>query len=79
MSDNQLPDDCQPLMNFSNYVMSPAGDVYRVTPPARGRNANQFKRVAPVIHPRGHVWYVQLVADCGKRVRIALAKLQKIT
>jgi hypothetical protein len=35
--------------------------------------------VAPVIHPRGHVWYVQLMGDDGVRRRIALDKLQKIS
>ena len=79
MNEDQLPADCRPLLNFSKYVISPAGDVYRTTPPTRGRHANCVRMVAPVIHPRGHVWYVQLMGDDGVRRRIALDKLQKIS
>jgi hypothetical protein len=65
------------IENFSRYGITADGNVWRVDPPKRGRNAGVRFRVTPVIHPKGHQWYVQLTDDSGKRHRIALRKLQQ--
>lgn len=65
------------IEGFSRYGMTGDGDVVRIDPPKRGRNAGKRFTVTPVIHPKGHQWYVQLTADDGQRLRVSLRKLQE--
>lgn len=74
---SQLPPALSPIPDFSMYAMNASGDVYRVVAPTRGRNAGLTQKLKPVIHPRGHRWYVQMTDDTGKRYRISLRQLQQ--
>lgn len=67
-----------PIPNFSDYVLTEHGDVYRVRPARKGHMANlkEPKRMWPVCHPRGTRWYVQLTSDSGKRHRINVEDLK---
>lgn len=63
------------IPNYSKYAMAPNGDVYRIDPATRGRTAGERHRVTPVIHPKGHQWYVQITDDEGNRRRVGVKKL----
>jgi len=74
-----IPTNLTSIPDFSLYAMSPSGDVFRVVAPERGRTAGLRGKVKPVIHPRGHRWYVQIYDASGKRHRIAVRELLKRT
>ena len=73
----QKPTNMTILPNFSKYGITSDGDVWRVDPPKRGRNAGAITKVTPVIHPRGHLWSVHLHRDDGKRMRVPIKKLME--
>ena len=73
--DDQQQRHLQIIPNFSKYGIDAYGDVYRLTPASRGRTAGKSHKVTPVIHPKGHLWSVQLTDDSGKRFRIPVKKL----
>jgi len=74
------PVQLTPLDNYPGFAITRHGDVWRTSPVARGRYAgDQPRRVVPVIHPRGHQWYVHLMDREGKRCRIQIARLMAST
>jgi hypothetical protein len=74
------PTDMTILARYPNYGITPDGSVYRITPAKRGRTygiANM--RVAPVIHPRGYQWCVQLTGPDRIRRREPIKRLMQET
>jgi hypothetical protein len=69
------PSELTIIPNYSKFAMAPNGDVFRVDPAKRGRTAGMNNRVTPVIHPKGHQWYVQITDDYGVRRRVGVKKL----
>lgn len=75
---NTQPESYVVIPNFTNYAIHPDGTVMRVTASVRGRFAGQANRVVqPVIHPKGHLWCVQLTGDDGVRKRIPVKRLME--
>lgn len=71
------PADLKSLEEFgySRYGVTPGGEVWRIQPLTRGRNAGEIFKVTPVIHPRGYLWSVHLVNDAGKRTRVPVNRI----
>ena len=74
-SSDMNPSELTVIPNYSKFAMAPNGDVFRVDPAKRGRTAGMNNRVTPVIHPKGHQWYVQITDDFGVRRRVGVKKL----
>lgn len=73
-------DQLTPLPDYPGFAITRLGEVWRTTPIARGRYAGaEPRRVTPVIHPRGHQWYVHLVSCSGKRCRVRVSRLVEET
>jgi hypothetical protein len=69
-----------PIPNFSSYGLCDNGQVWRLAPCTRGRYADrQTGPLRPSIHPRGIQWYVGMTRDDGKRIRMSLRKIWKLT
>lgn len=74
----QPPSTALPIPNFSKYAIEPDGTCWRCDPPTRGAFAGQVRRVTPAIHPKGHLWSLQLTDDSGKRRRIPVISLRRL-
>ena len=74
-SSDMNPSELTVIPNYSKFAMAPNGDVFRVDPAKRGRTAGMNNRLTPVIHPKGHQWYVQITDDSGVRRRVGVKKL----
>lgn len=75
---NTQPESYVVIPNFTNYAIHPNGTVKRVVAATRGRSAGKIGYdVQPVIHPKGHLWCVQLTGDDGVRKRIPVKRLME--
>lgn len=73
-----MNDSLTPLADYPGFAITRSGEVWRSSPVSRGRYAGTGpRRVVPVIHPRGHQWYVHLVDATGKRCRVRVSRLME--
>lgn len=73
----EVPSSAAPIPGFPGYAITPEGDVWKTSPTQRGRNAGLSAfRVIPSTHFRSKQWYVNIVGEDGRRVRVALWKLK---